>query len=94
MHFGEIYVNKNGRRSVVICENASYGGGSGPMVATEGEEAQIMIPSHFDYRRGVCIAVAEDKILFQIDGVINEIRLQEIERYDQFHLPSHKRTRL
>jgi len=88
-----VRVDKVGRRYVIIQAHASYGGGSGPLIAIEGEEAQIVALSSF-YRRGVCVAVADDHLLFQIDGKTVRFLLSEIERYDQFHLPSNKRSKL
>lgn len=88
-----VKINQDGRRYVVINALASYGGGSGPLIAIEGEEAQIVALSS-SYRRGVCVAVADDHILFQIDGDILRFLFSEIERYDQFHLPSKMRSTL
>jgi hypothetical protein len=56
MKEGKVYLDKNGRRLVLICELASYGGGSGPLIAREGEEAQVATQRSFSWPEPVNFA--------------------------------------
>jgi len=83
-----------GRRAVFLYY-ASYGGGSGPLWAVEGIEAQLTSAQNpFHYIRGICRKVSSEKIWFESDGKLLEIPIPDIGRYDQFHLPREDRFAL
>lgn len=87
---GEVFEDANGRRTVVICEWTSYGGGSGPLIAQEGEHCEFATFNDFGYRHGVCVAVSDEFVRIQTDMKIETIPLKQLERYHRNprHYPS------
>jgi len=75
-------------RKAVYLYYASYAGGSGPLWAIEGIEAQITTQNNLSYVKGVCEKVFSDRIIFRSEnGISEEIPIYNIQRYDQFYMP-------
>ncbi len=75
-------------RKAVYLYYASYAGGSGPLWAIEGIDAQITTQNNCSYTKGVCEKVFSDRIIFRGEnGISEEIPISAIQRYDQFYMP-------
>ena len=75
-------------RKAVYLYYASYGGGSGPLWAVEGVEAQFTTHADWDYRRAVCRRVSPEAIeLVLEDGTSTTVPIGDVGRYDQMRVP-------
>ena len=96
LRIGKVEV-RDGAEEVCINPWASYGGGSGPLWARVGEEAQLTTRKTFLYVRGICKEILPDQksISFEITGSAHTwgpfkagetvvLTYKEIERYDTF----------
>ena len=92
---------RDGAEEICINPCASYGGGSGPLWARVGAEAQFTTDKTWAYVRGICRGISPDKkgIHFEIThsphtwgnfaaGQTILLSLGEIGRYDDFFWPS------
>lgn len=79
-------------RNAVYLYYASYGGGSGPLWAIEGEAFQFTTEESWGYQKGRCIRVTSLVVVLAMpDGQSVEIPLGQVQRFDQHHLPHGER---
>ena len=88
---------RDGAEEICINPCASYAGGSGPLWARVGAEAQFTTDKTWTYVRGICRGITPDRkaIEFEVThspytwgtfaaGQIITLKLEEISRYDNF----------
>jgi hypothetical protein len=80
-------------RKAVYLYFASYGGGSGPLWAVEGERYQFTTVSRDEYVECTCISVSSSVVAVNIThdahGALGSetLPIKDIRRFDQHHLP-------
>ena len=71
-----------GHKAVYLCF-ASYGGGSGPVWAVEGQTCRFTTRSDWQYRRARCRQVTTEMVVLQLDDDdIVVLAVDEIGRYE------------
>jgi hypothetical protein len=94
---------RNKRLQILVNEHANYGGGSGPLWATEGERASLTLKSGSPYIEGVCKKIHASSLIVEfaihhspytwgvyLQGQVVAMSIFDIARYDSYSMGGYR----